>query len=295
MGGSPCWNWCLTKFAATKSPVPTTVAAHRFLPLHGRLRQLASPPSHRILQTFQCTAHLNQNFDGCWRNATEKKLERPKSVLICYDIFRFLLLFFQFKSSKFEFASQNTQKHKQYLLTSPKKIPKKHWETFHPILSPPKRYSAGVLDLKEVWTSFLKHSTKHGFYPLQATWMSLSFPRWQTNTTKSALIWCWTIVQTKALHVQAELRHTVVRPVCFLVCFVVCLFVCLSVCLSVCLFVCLFVCFLRSPTWTCWRCCCCCCGGGGGGGGEMACAPRIIQLSDSLELSIEWLSFQNDS
>ena len=138
MGGSPCWNWCLTKFVATKSPVPTTVAAHRFLPLHGRLRQLASPPSHRILQTFQCTAHLNQNFDGCWRNATQKNWKGPKVFLSVTTSSDFYCCFFSSLLS----SNLHLKTHRNInniCSHSPKKIQKKPWETFYPILSPPKK------------------------------------------------------------------------------------------------------------------------------------------------------------
>ena len=153
----------------------TTLAAHRFL-LHGRLRQLASPPSHRVLQTFQCTAHLNQTF----RWILEKKTERPKSLLIYYDIFKLLLLFFQFKSSKFEFTLRNTQKHTQYLLRAPRKVQKAPLRNTPLSFTPPKRHSARFLNLKNAW-SFLFETLypKTDSFPLQKTWMLVGFlQRW---------------------------------------------------------------------------------------------------------------------
>ena len=96
----------------------------------------ATKPPYSANLPMHCSPQ--PKFRWMLEKCNTKKLKRPKSVLICYDIFRFLLLFF-LKSSKFEFTSQNTQKHKQYLLTFPQKNQKK---TLRNILSypiPPKK------------------------------------------------------------------------------------------------------------------------------------------------------------
>ena len=71
-----------------------------------------------------------------------------------------------------------------------------------PSFTPPKRHSA--------W-SFLFET----LYPKRD-----SFPPpkdMDVGGFSAEMIWCSTIYEAKALHVQAELQHTVVRPVCLLV------------------------------------------------------------------------------